>query len=94
MRSYWDCLADDGWLPKVPPGEPLPSLADASLRLLARAQLDALVARDVFGLSLAEMEFVLDTFPLVRRTEEKLCGEFRSRNLILEFFAGAKSAPD
>jgi hypothetical protein len=86
MRSYWDILARDGWVPALGPNSPLPGLIDEQERQTARAELDAIVARDLFGLSRQELEYVLDIFPIVRRKDEEQHGHYRTKALILERF--------
>ncbi len=50
-----------------------------------RCQLDALYFL-LYGLSDGETGEIMDTFPIVRRTEEgKYAGRFRSRDLILNY---------
>ncbi|MCI6864558.1 Eco57I restriction-modification methylase domain-containing protein, partial [Anaerobiospirillum succiniciproducens] len=69
----------------------------AESRLEIRAELDAIYASK-YGLTRNELEFVLDpseteshdypseTFPVLKREELKLYGEFRTRRLVLEAF--------
>ena len=69
----------------------------AKSRLEIRAQLDALYAKK-YGLTRDELDFVLDpseaespdypseTFPVLKREELTLYGEFRTRRLVLEAF--------
>ena len=69
----------------------------AESRLEIRAELDALYAKK-YGLNRYDLEFVLDpseaespdypseTFPVLKREELKLYGEFRTRRLVLEAF--------
>lgn len=69
----------------------------AESRLEIRAELDALYAKK-YGLNRADLEFVLDpseaespdypseTFPVLKKNEIKLYGEFRTRRLVLEAF--------
>jgi N-6 DNA Methylase len=80
MDDYWRMLAADGWLDDPEP----PRLLDEGQRLEVRAGIDVIVARDVFGLTPDEMEFILSTFDLAERYEIDKWGEFRSRRLILE----------
>ncbi|HEX7628839.1 MAG TPA: hypothetical protein VF431_00725 [Candidatus Methylomirabilis sp.] len=54
-------------------------------RLEARAELDAMVGRDLFGLTRDEMEYIR-TFLVVARKEREKFGSFRSRELILQWF--------
>ncbi len=64
-------------------------------RLRRRARLDAVFFR-LYGLSRPEAEYVLSTFPIVRREEEqRYQGRFRSRDLILRYMAALEAgAPD
>ena len=61
--------------------------ADASsdVRARLRADLDAAVFRE-FGMERAEIVYILDTFPIVRRKDEARFGEYRTKRLILESF--------
>lgn len=67
-----------------------PPATDEEERELLRAEIDAIVARDVFGLTRDEVGFVLDTFEALRRSEEEPLprgfGEFRSKRLVLEAY--------
>ena len=55
---------------------------DEEDRLRRRARLDAVFFL-LFGLDRTEAAAVLDTFPIVRRTEEQRYGTFRTRDLVL-----------
>ena len=56
---------------------------DVERRALLRADLDAAFLH-VYGLSRPEAEHVLDSFPVVRKYEERDLGEYRTRRLVLE----------
>ena len=72
-----------------------PSPWDSDRRSILRAELDARIAR-LYGLTREELAYILDptsffgadcptqTFPGLRRKEEKLYGEYRTRRLVLE----------
>ena len=49
-----------------------------------RARLDALYFH-LYGLSRDDAGYVLDTFPIVRREDEKAFGHYRTRALILAY---------
>ncbi|NPD06526.1 N-6 DNA methylase [Nocardioides sp. zg-1308] len=49
------------------------------------AELDAAMMH-VYGLSRAEAEHVLDSFPIVRRNEERAAGEYRTKRLVLDAY--------
>lgn len=86
MTEFWNAMAADGWCEAVPADGLPPGIEDEDERLRIRAEIDAIVARDVFGLTASEMEYVLATFPIVREREERAYGEFRTRRLIFEAF--------
>ena len=86
MRDYWNARASEGWVNKILNSASPPGVEDEEGRLTLRAELDALVARDVFGLTAGEMDYILATFPAWREREEKRYGEFRTRRLILDAF--------
>lgn len=52
-------------------------------RSLIRAELDAALFI-LYGISREDAAYVLDTFPIVRRHEDRQLGEFRTKRLILE----------
>ncbi|KAF0969884.1 Eco57I restriction-modification methylase domain-containing protein [Gordonia sp. YY1] len=58
---------------------------DPERRALLRAELDAGFLH-VYGLGRAEAEHVLDSFPVVRKFEERDLGEYRTRRLVLEAY--------
>lgn len=74
-------------------GDPFPWNPDR--RAILRAELDARIAK-LYGLTREELDYILDpasffgddsptqTFPGLRRKEEKLYGEYRTRRLVLE----------
>jgi hypothetical protein len=86
MTAYWNSVAALGWVDPVPDDRIPPCFTDEDQRLEARAELDAIVARDLFGLTRDEMEYILGRFPIVERKEKEKYGSFRSRELILQYF--------
>lgn len=74
-------------------GDPFPW--NPERRAILRAELDARIAK-LYGLTREELDYILDptsffgddcptqTFPGLRRKEEKLYGEYRTRRLVLE----------
>lgn len=56
---------------------------DPARRFLLRCELDAAFFH-LYGLSRADTDYILDTFPIVRRDDEKAHGEFRTKRVILE----------
>lgn len=75
IAPYARDLGDDG-----PPFRWVPER-----RARLRAELDAAMLH-VYGLTREEAEHVLDSFPVVRKYEERDLGEFRTKRLVLERF--------
>ncbi len=66
---------------------------DPERRALLRAELDAAFFH-LYGLSREEVEYVMDTFPIVRKKDEKAYGEYRTKRLILEAYDALAKAMD
>ena len=62
-----------------------------SRRALLRAQLDALMFH-LYGIGHDDVSYVIDTFPIVRRKDEKDHGEFRTKTLILDRYCSMTDA--
>ena len=58
---------------------------DPERRALLRAELDAAFFH-LYGLSRDDTDYILDTFPIVRKNDEKKYGEYRTKRLILEIY--------
>ena len=87
MTPFWNRMAAYGLCQAVPEGTiPAGALLDEAARALARAELDALVAREVYGLTRGELADVLETFPVVKKRDIKAFGEYRTKRLILGAF--------
>jgi hypothetical protein len=54
-------------------------------RFLLRCELDAAFFH-LYGLSRDEADYVMDTFPIVRKHDEKAYGEYRTKRVILEIY--------
>ena len=81
--------ARNRWLPGNPVGEsgdPAPFTWQEARRAHLRAELDAIYAH-LYGLTAEELEYVLDTFPIVRRKDEAKWGEYKTKRLVMEAFA-------
>ena len=61
-----------------------PFIWDTEERRHLRARLDALYFH-LYGLSREDAEYVLDTFPIVRRQDEAEFGRYRTRDLVLAY---------
>ncbi|NIN64476.1 MAG: hypothetical protein GTO63_07195, partial [Anaerolineae bacterium] len=72
------------WVESAPDGfTPPPFKWDEQRRAHPRAELDALYAH-LYGLTREELDYILDTFPIVRRKDEERYGEYRTKRLVLE----------
>ena len=56
---------------------------DPARRELLRAELDAAFFR-LYGITRDDVDYIMDTFPIVRRKDEAAHGEYRTKRLILE----------
>jgi len=50
-----------------------------------RAELDACFFH-LYGIEREDVDYILDTFPILARREEATCGEFRTKRLVLECY--------
>lgn len=62
-----------------------PFVWDEERRFLLRAELDAAFFH-LYGLQRDEVDYIMDTFPIVRRKDEAACGEYRTKRVILEMY--------
>lgn len=85
MVPLWSSMASHGWVSACLDDE-IPGETDPWRRRLMRAEIDAFVAREVYDLSLDELELVLDSFVQLEGIERKAHGEFLTRRLVLEAF--------
>lgn len=54
-------------------------------RALLRAELDAAFFH-LYGIARDDVDYIMETFPIVRRNDEKAHGEYRTKQLILEVY--------
>jgi hypothetical protein len=86
MTPFWNQMAGHGWVEPVDPTGPVPGELDEDERLRLTAEIEVIVARDLYGLTPDEMSHVLSTFPIVERRQIEKYGEYRTKRLILEGF--------
>lgn len=70
-----------------------PTMTNQDQRAIWRAELDAW-AFHVYGVSRDDADYILDTFPIVRRQDEAAFGEFRTKRLILAAYDAMADARD
>lgn len=71
------------WGPHCGVHDRLPDRRDTGDRAQLRAEIDAYVAH-LYGLSRDDFAYILDTFPVLKKKEEKIFGEFISKRKCLE----------
>jgi hypothetical protein len=86
MGEYWNLMADLGWCDPIERGAVPPGEVDESNRRRLRAEIDALVAREAFRLTREELEWVIDSFDVLKRAELRKFGEFRTKHMVLGCF--------
>jgi hypothetical protein len=64
---------------------------DEERRLVLRAELDALMFR-LYGIERDDVDYILDTFPIVKRKDEAAFSEYRTKRLILERYDAMTAA--
>jgi hypothetical protein len=62
-----------------------PFIWDDERRFQLRAELDAAFFH-LYGLERDEVDYIMDTFPIVRRKDEAAYGEYRTKRVILEMY--------
>jgi len=70
------------------PDSPLPIPPfrwNAERRFVLRCELDAAFFH-LYGIGREDVDYILDTFPIVRRKDEKKYGEYRTKRVILEIY--------
>ncbi len=58
---------------------------DEQRRFLLRCELDAAYFH-LYGIERDDVDYIMETFPIVRRKDEKLHGEYRTKRVILEIY--------
>ena len=58
---------------------------DNERRFLLRCELDAAFFH-LYGISRSDVDYIMDTFPIVKRKDEKQHREYRTKRVILEFY--------
>ncbi|MFP3868503.1 MAG: Eco57I restriction-modification methylase domain-containing protein [Desulfobacteraceae bacterium] len=76
-------MLTETWGPHCGVYDHTPDRRDTGDRAQLRAEIDAYVAH-LYGLSREDFAYILDTFPVLRKNEEKAFGEFMSKRKCLE----------
>ncbi len=64
-------------------GQPQPFIWDEERRAMLKAEIDAHFAK-MYGLSRVELEYILEQFSVLQKSEERELGEYRTRRMVLE----------
>jgi hypothetical protein len=62
-----------------------PFHCDEERRFMIRAELDAFFFR-LYGIERDDVDFIMETFPIVKRNDVKAHGSYRTKETILEFY--------
>ena len=68
-------------------GEPF--IWDTERRLILQSELDALYAH-LYNITIDELDYILETFPIVKKKDIAKYGEYRTKRLILEKYEELK----
>ena len=79
-------MAAHGWVEPVPESAPAPGVSDPERRLQLIAEIEAIVALHIFGLTRDELDYVLETFPIVKRRDIQKYGDYRTKLTILDCY--------
>jgi hypothetical protein len=66
---------------------------DTERRSVIRAELDAAFFH-LYGVDRDDVDYILDTFPIVKKHDEEQCGEYRTKRLILEAYGAMTNATE
>ncbi len=64
---------------------------DARRRLLIRCELDAAIFH-AYGINREDMDYIMETFPIVKRNDIQIYSEYRTKRVILECYDAMKKA--
>jgi hypothetical protein len=84
MIPYWNAMATLGFVETITADGPPPGALDDDVPLRIRAEIEAIVAGDLFGLTREELSYIFETFPIVKRKDIEKYGDFRTKLLILD----------
>jgi hypothetical protein len=91
MTGFWNEMAAFGFVDEVEPSV-CPGVTDLDERRQLRAEIDAYVARNLFELSVADLELILDSFSQLAGIETRRDGEYLTRRLVLAAFKRLEGA--
>lgn len=64
---------------------------DEERRFIIKCELDAALFH-LYGLDMDDVDYIMDTFPIVKRNDERAHGEYRTKRAILEIYDDMRRA--
>jgi hypothetical protein len=93
MTPYWNTMAHYGFVEAVEKERvPEDALLEPGDRASVRAEIDAVVACQVFGLTRDELSYILESFPVLKRRDVLTHGYYRTQLMILEIYDAMQRA--
>ena len=86
LLPFWNEMAEDEWVPPHTIFASVPGTTGETERRTLQAEIDAIVAKEVYGLTREELAHVLDTFPIVKKRDTKEFGDFRTKLRVLRAY--------
>ena len=68
-----------------------PFFWDENRRFLLKCEIDAALFH-LYGMEYDEVDYIMETFPIVKRTDERRFNEYITKNMILEIFSEMASS--
>lgn len=69
-----------------------PFVWDDERRFLMRCELDALYFH-LYGIERADVDYIMETFPIVKRKDEAAHGEYRTKSVIVDMYEAMADLP-
>jgi hypothetical protein len=85
VLSEWRMQNGEWTMPYTAEGVPIPFTWDTERRFQLRCELDALYFH-LYAITREDVDYIMDTFPIVRRKDEQQHGDYRTRRVILEMY--------
>ncbi len=83
METLWRSLAANGWTDSSIESRYSIPVHDADVRAALMAENEAIVAHEVYGLSRDDLDYIMETFPIVKRKDIAKYGTYRTKERIL-----------
>ena len=86
MTDLWNRAAADGYVSQHWDDGTVPGVTDDYERGRLRSEIDAYVAREMYGLTRDEVDYILETFPIVKRRDSREHGAYRTKLMVLSAY--------